>query len=284
MFLGPIYSQKYYTIRVDSPSRSVFQNFLTLAAGHRGIIFNLLFVLYYLTLQPVLLRRLADVDQSNQTDYLIGALIFAAMILELIGFWLKKPLIARRFMASPQSDAAPASRILLALVPLAHIFLTAVMAIKALPTVGLPFHGNNILALVVFLLALSREGLWLGWLVQFFQNKASPDPPRRWPGISEETQSHLSDMIGDVCLFFFGCIAYSTAWEVLASTTPIQPDESLILQYFGAVILFLMIYPPSRGVYSIEELFTYRPPSVRHAGQISFLAVLIAALFAIPRV
>jgi hypothetical protein len=273
---------------VVSQSPSSFWKTLIKTLSQRGILFNFLFVIYFFTLQPALLRRLSDVDKTNQPDYFIGAIIFAAMLAELIGFWLKKPVIARNIMDSPPSDASPVSRILLALIPLCHIFLTAMMAITALPAIGLPLHGQesvlkSVLALVVFFTALSREGLWLKWLVEFFQDKASPNLPRRWPGVSEKHQIQISNLLADLFLFFFGCVAFSTAWEALAQSTPIQPDQSLIVQYFGVAILFLMIYPPVRGVYSIEELFSYRPLYMRRTNQISFLAALIAAMISIPR-
>jgi hypothetical protein len=108
----------------------------------------------------------------------------------------------------------------------------------------------------------------------------------RLPSPPPQISPFVSEIIGDGLLAIFSALAYTVVWEQIATDTFITGGSPfrLVLEYAGAILFFLMIFPATRGLYYAEELLIRRPRRAVIASWVLFLITMIAALSTIPRV
>lgn len=245
----------------------------------RQFFLTLWFLAYFIWVQPAVLARVAQApEQKNIT---LALMLVAVQGLELIGIWLKFPAAYARIQANRSQSW---TQLLIGLLMMTHIFITALLAITTIRLFGLDLSDDAFLpgmaAFALFFAALAKEGFFLVWWFQLMgmKNTTLPAPPKRIP-------TFIAEIIGDGLLAVFSALAYTIAWEQIATDTFITggtPFE-LMLEYFGAVLFFLMVFPATRSLYYAEELLIQQPRAARVVSGILLLITMIAALSAIPR-
>jgi len=254
-------------------------NWISYLIRSRQFFLTLWFLAYFIWVQPVILGHISQApDQKN----LILALILAGVqILELIGGWLKFPAVLARIEARRTQGTIQFISLFLLLT---HIFITALLAFTTIRLFGVDLNDdgflNGLAGFTLFFLALAKEGFFLiGWFQLMGTNYG------RVPPIPQDLSPHVAEIVGDGLLAIFSALAYTVTWEQIASDNFMVGGSvtNLVLEYFGAILLFLMIFPATRSLYYIEELLTQQPRTARTASWALLLITMIAALFAIPR-
>jgi hypothetical protein len=266
-------------ITLNPEQKRPYMNWISYILRSRQFFLTLWFLAYFIWVQPIILARLAQAPE--QKNIALGLILIVIQILELIGIWLKFPATVARIEANRSQSTA---QVLIIFLVLTHIFITALLAFATIKLFGIEVNNNGLLngliALIIFFSALIKEGLFLiGW----FQLLGAKN--YRFPPIPRSITPNLAEIIGDGLLAIFSALAYTATWEQIASDTFILGTSfsELALEYFGAIILFMMIFPATRSLYYTEELLTQQPRVARVASWTFLLITMVAALSAIPR-
>jgi hypothetical protein len=246
----------------------------------RQLFLTLWFLAYFIWVQPLILERVARAP--DQKDFTLALILIAVQVTELAGTWLKFPALYARVQANRSRSWG---QLIVGLLMLTHIFITALLAFTTIELFGLDLSDDAFLpgmaAFALFFAALMKEGFFLIWWFQLMGMKTGslPPPPKAIP-IS------VAEIIGDGLLVVFSALAYTVVWEQIATDTFITAGKpfELMLEYSGAVVFFLMVFPATRSLYYAEELLTQRPRSAQAVSWALLLVTMFAALSAIPRI
>lgn len=167
----------------------------------------------------------------QETNYLIGTALLAAVALEFAGLVIK--------LGPSGKDSDGAGGFLLWMF---HMLVTTILLMAALTALGLDFEnntavmgavifGNVIKELAVLFIMIGREG-----------------PPRR-PGWVRA--------LGDLFILFFYCVGYTAGWQTVAWAG--NPNMNLLAASYSlplmitytvcSLLIFFMLYAPLRLAY-----------------------------------
>lgn len=208
----------------------------------RGVFFNALFLVYLTTLQPLLLRRMDAVINRDQRDVFVGTLILLIMVMETLGIWLKVSGVMQR-LRERAPERNPAGLFFFAVWAL-HTVLSALLLFPLLKSFGL--DQSEAVGMVLLILVVLKELVLLGYLMIGAENRATRLFPK---------DLSRSELAGDLLLFLFAAVAFSATWGVISPGVPVfKGNLALILvNAFGAGLIFLILFLPLRMVYVIEE-------------------------------
>ncbi|MAT43964.1 MAG: hypothetical protein CL609_16640 [Anaerolineaceae bacterium] len=225
----------------------------------RGLLFNLFFFVYLLTLQPIVLRRVGRVLERGQDDIWLGILIVFVSIFETAGIFWKTPAVALRLRTD--TDRNQKGNIGFGFIFLVWIFHTVIsvslmmIALNAFDAWKVD-QNQEISGWVIgllFLIIIKELILLFYWMDQF----GSAKPANL---LSEEKQQKIfhRELIGEIALFLFGIVAFTSNWEFIAVNTPILPGNYIyiLLQYLVALFLCLLFFLPIRCMFIFEEYLT----------------------------
>jgi hypothetical protein len=201
----------------------------------RTIVFDLLFGIYILLVEPLILPELRNYANRSdtQSSLLIGFLIIGALIAEVPGIFLKFRAIGEKMLKAGLGK--PGQRIDIKKGVFLFVIHTAIgvsVAFFAFRAFGLDFHRDENVFRVCFLAALAREGIIIYLLF------AARVPEGRRP------LAFVKNFLGDACLFIFGTIAFTATWRVVMPGKSLRSDTlmEMVLTLFFASILFLIYY------------------------------------------
>jgi hypothetical protein len=276
----------------------------------RFIWLNLLFTVYLWLLQPAVLQRLGASTQGNDPDWLMGGLLLGIQVIEMAGLLLKRPVGAFYARRYPDSNAPGgwwenAKVALFVFIPIFHLSLAAFLAMIALGLLKMG-GGNETAAIlqclsvllvfaiitkeaffVTLLLGIGLAGSALDHNIPTGAYAPWVERANRWlapPEITQITQKDaLKDMAGDLLLLAFSALAYTALWEFITADALRAQGSGRLWEYLGVSILFFMVYFTTRSVYLMQELSIQQSRAARVFTGVSFLAIWLAVLWAIPR-
>lgn len=238
----------------------------------RLIIYDLLFIIFAVFIEPLLLPELKSYSNygSSRTTVWIGILILAALAAEVPGVYLKFKSIGSRMLKD--GSGKPGECITLKWGMLLLVLHTAIgvsVMLFAFRAFGLDFHKDDNLFRVFFLISLVRES----FIIYFIFTAKIP---------REQMKNYtLKNTLADLCLFFFSIIAYTSTWRVIPeSGRKISADSffELILLVFFTSVLFLMFYLSSNMTSVYEKFVTARTRKQLLYRFTSLLFVVISVL------
>ena len=216
----------------------------------RFAVINIVFALYVLFLQPILLPFLKNAADNtvSGSNPVIGALLLGALLLEVPGLYYRMKQIGNRLLSLYPKRAGSAITVPYILLPvILHTALGVIITIYAFHSFGFGFHTDEWMFRLFFIIALVREGIII-YILYSRKIPIQPVPIRK-----------LTPFITDGILFYFNCIAFTATWEVISTGNGAESSITFaLLHFFFASILFLMFYLPCNLTYLAEDFLMLR--------------------------
>lgn len=273
---------------------------------YRFLLLNLIFGVYLIWLQPVVLERLDVAVNKDIPDFFLGGLLLGIQLIEIIGLMIKRPIHAYWAKMYPSDDLANGfwsnmNVVGLILSPILHMALSALLGIFAFDLLNtnsksqVPFILGICPVILVFIIIAKEAVFTVLVLSMGAQNSLFKEPAqsnaesflRRLfdPAPLTEITLHdvFKDFLGDLMLLVFSGLTYTTCWEFLIRNNAINPSSSeVFFEYLGLSILFLLVFISNRIIYLVQEISTKQSRSARAISLLSFLLVWIIAMWTIP--
>ncbi len=246
----------------------------------RNILFGLLFSAYVRFLHPWLLGLLANARESGQTYVLLGLVIFTLQAFELMGVWLKLPVVQARAARWPNDSAL--AKFGVGAAQIAHLFMALMVFNNSLPFFGMDrlcfdydtHFAPCFLSTLGFLIIVVKE-----LIVQVFF--LAPKTPTR-PIDPDAPLIKIRETIGEGFLLLFGMVAFTLSWHGIVDVLDPADAADKVVTLIGSLVLFMAIYPPSRLVFVAEAWLVKQPLFSRLVNLAFFLITLLAALASVP--
>lgn len=225
------------------------------AFGYRGIAFNVLFVLYLLILQPVVVRTASGIFQHETPHAPFGVLLIVVMVIEAVVL----PRKMRDIFARSDRDLP---RIIF-LVWVFHMVVSVLLGIHASLAFGMDVDRSFLLPLIVI------KELALGTALIRPDERPTPLAAPEALGV-------------DLGLLFFSCLAYSTIWEAGVGRFTIHLPSAtlydLITFFVFCPVLVFTIVLPIRLPFFAEELIATQSRKGKINLLLSFVVLIVIAL------
>lgn len=246
----------------------------------RHFFYGLIFLFYIWFIHPLLLASLVQARTANQTFLLIGFSIILVQVLEPVGVWLKGPAVQERIRRWPSDSFA--ANFSVGVSQLTHIFLSMMVFLYVMPLFGIEgmcFDYDTralpcLLTNLAFVAILGKE-MVVFFLVLNIQKPAEPLDLEA-PGVK------LREMLGEPMLLSFGTLNFTFSWSAIMTFIEPVTADAWWLSLLASLILFLMLYPPSRLVFFAEEWLVKQSLLNRIITIGFFIMTLIAALQEVP--
>jgi hypothetical protein len=265
--------------------------------NRRGIFFQLLFIVYLITLHPDLLSRLSKASRSHP-DPLLGWSFLLIPFLELVGFWLKVPYLPHDTRQQSQKRSS-GTIILIVLLPVLHVGMSAFLFIAGTQIAGLQPEGDavwywQLLYAVGFFLVIFKE---LGFIAMFLTfagiewTANQQDPPdilflrRLRKSVQQIRLRHLvEDALGDALLLVFSSLGYTALWEYVGMSSPLNPYLGFwdyAFQLIGLFIYLMIVVPPLQAVYLLQDAIVQTTTMRKLWSGLQFALTVVAAFLSI---
>lgn len=247
---------------------------LKLSVLLRLILYDILFSAFALFVEPRILpemRNMAANPYNNPEPVIwLGLLIVAALAAEPFGVYLKFKAIGSTMLEN--KSAKPGEPINVKwgmLICFMHAAIAVSVMIFGFMAFGFSMYNNEKMFVLFIYCVLTREG-FIFYFTNFMRVPQSPVPG-----------AEFKNIIADLCLFFYGVIAYTATWRVIPESDMTVTAESywvMGLLLLVTSILFLMFYVSS-NMASIFEGFIYaRTKKQVYLRYCSLLIVVISVL------
>ena len=254
--------------------REILMINLTLSALARLVLYDVLFSIFVIFIEPRILpgMKAMTANPYNNPEPVIwlGILIVAALAAEPFGVYLKFKSIGSRMLEN--KSAKPGDHINVKwgmLICFMHAAVAVPVMIFGFMAFGFSMYNNEKMFVLFIYCVLTREGF-----IFYFANFMRV-PQSTVPG------AEFKNIIADLCLFFYGVIAYTATWRVIPESDMTVTAESywvMGLLLLVTSILFLMFYVSS-NMASIFEGFIYaRTKKQVYLRYCSLLIVVISVL------
>jgi hypothetical protein len=276
--------------------RSLFNKLLQ----YRAIYIYFLFIAYLIYIHPDIIERLSQTS-PKKPDPLLGWIFLLIPLLEILGIWLKYPVLA---YYRNQYPAKESNWMVIAMVflPILHIGMSAFLFIAGTQIAGLQPEGDaawywQLLYVAGFFLILFKEG---GFLALFFTfggmnwTKNQRYPPKviflnRLQHDLKEIRlvDIILDTLGDIFLLIFSALGYTALWEHVGMSSPFYTQVSwweYLTQFLGVIIYFLMVIPPLQAVYMLQNATLQISKMQRFWFRVQFVLTLVVAYLSISKV
>jgi hypothetical protein len=257
---------------------------LTQLSRYRSIFFGLLFVLYVIKFQPVLLHWILQVRNSGKGDFWLALLIVVIHLCELVGTFVKQEGLNERIRRRPNPGVVGALAVLST--GFIHLPMNFFMFIFTLPAFGTRFEypadqsffGQSLGLFLGFGL-LFKEALVL---TPFFSKPSSDQKETEVDLESPRVQQW--ELFSELLLTIYGMVALTLTWDLMLVVVPAGDFSHPAWYYFGGVLLFFFIYPPSRLAFVAEEWYTRQTLLNRVISTVVFLTTLYVMVSSMPPV
>jgi len=223
--------------------------------GYRGMAYNLLFVVYLLTLQPFVVATASEIFQHETPSLVFGVLLLVVMGIEAVVL----PRKMRDVFARSDRDLPP----VVFLVWIFHMVVSVILGIHASLAVGLAVDRSVLMPIIVV------KELALGTALVRPGKKPTPLTAREALWV-------------DLGLLLFSCIAYGTIWEAGVGRFTIHLPTAgwydLISFFVLCPVLVFMMVLPIRLPFFAEELVADQSRKGRIHLILSFVVLVVIAL------
>jgi hypothetical protein len=291
---------------------------LQLILKYREVLLGLVFIGYLWGLHPLIMARLVVVTPQTP-DRWLGLLVFALPFFDFTGHYLKRPVMV--YQARQNREQLGGKIPLLArLLPWAHILLMGAIYFSFLMVFNIyALLEGTFLESVGFFVTLIFPGMvWMlleGEILRYFTYPFGEDerewekysrivddsPPRSparlfglWllairPHYPRELSQvdYWKDALGDLLLMVFAMLSYTVIFDFFGLHAPFRLSGGPAVALFDLarfILFFIILYPPLRSAHFYMEQILPRSEAQKALSDISFAAVLIFALFSVPRI
>ncbi|HPS58872.1 MAG TPA: hypothetical protein PK514_12270 [Spirochaetota bacterium] len=130
---------------------------------------------------------------------------------------------------------------------------------------------ENIIIICSILGAMLQAGIVIGFLARI------ADP-------YEKTVSNLKRVAADISAFIFLCVSYTVVWETIVYRTVATQGRcdistaSGIFELTGAALSFILLYPPMRFSFLLQDIHDYKHGRGRFRIVVSYIAVVLTGM------
>jgi hypothetical protein len=246
----------------------------------RNQFYSLAFLAYLWFIHPLVLETLVIARSTGQAFILLGLGVVLVQVLEPLGVWLKRPAVSERIRRWPSGSFW--AQFGVGLTQLTHIFLAMMVFLHVMPLFGIDgmcFDYETralpcLLTNLAFIAILGKE-LLVFFLVLEMQKPAEPVDLDS-PGVK------LREMLGEPLLLVFGMLTFTLSWSAIMILLEPVTAESWWGSLLSSLILFMMLYPPSRLVFVVDEWLVKQKPVNRVMMVVFFLLSMLGALQEVP--
>lgn len=225
-----------------------------------GTVFNLAFAFYALVGQVIILGAVKSVFFDEQSNIILGLMIFGVLIAEVVGLAWKLPQVYAR------SGKTIARSNWLLLIWIGHLALGTVLAILGFQALGLDHDINQTAFMIIVSLGIVREFIILGLL--------GLAPAKKIVAKKE--------FIADILLFIFACVSYTAFWEAMVDDLSGLGREGFSAEVILAItmmtFIFVLFFLPTRMSYLIEDVLFLKTKKDKLWWTVSFLLAVLLAL------
>ena len=241
--------------------------------SQHGIIFNLAFGIYFLFFKDWLLEALRITMNYEQKNYIIAIIFAIVSILEVLGYFLKLPLMKKRLApdifkigvidGDKKSVEETLSRFTF-LVWICHSVVGIIIGFWIIQGINPEaiissgdaedFSLKDFFLLVYIIIILIKELILLFLLMGRVLVESVELTEKDEILFFLDTKI---EWLADFFIFTFSIIAFTTTWEFMVYQGTTISSSNFILTLINvicATILFFIFYLPSRMIYLIEEL------------------------------
>ncbi len=261
---------------------------------YRPILLNGLFIAYLIWVQPQLMERL-NASQDGRGDWLLGGLLLAVPLLEVLGILLKQPVSAYFSLHYPRQGSSTYLILVFVLAAILRLALGPFLMMVAFqvgggkPT-GQLSDGLQMLMALMVLIAIIKEAVVIALAFpkeSVVVGKKAPQssslPLERWLekvffGRAPEQidlKAALRDLLGDLLLLAFSALVYTTMWEFITQNNTTGLD---FLDYLGLTFFFLLVFLPLRMTGLVSEMTHQTGKWQRVISAVSLAAVWLAEM------
>lgn len=279
-----------------------------------GIFTYLLFLGYLAYVHPRLIKRLSGTG-GGQIDAVLGWFLLALLFLELLGFWLKHPIMVYYARQHPASDKTTGkslgwvndsgcsiSLLVVIFLPILHLGMAFFLYMIATQIGGLDPGGSapvwqQLLYVAGFFIVMIKETGMIGLFFSPYGIRGSSNntyPTLGWRGLTQgeypskiQLEHLLRDILGDIILLAFSAIAYTVLWDFMGLNSPVYTSRGFwgnFFQYLGLGFYFLIVIPPLQSVYLFQAVTTRQTKAQRIWTGVGFLLIILVAVLSFPRV
>lgn len=253
---------------------------LTWFYNFRFLVYGLSFLAYLWWIHPWLLDILVVTRTTSQTFVLLGLGIVLVQMLEPLGVWLKKPAVRERIRRWPNNFFL--AQFGVGLSQLTHIFLAMMVFLHVMPLFGIEgmcFDYENralpcLLTNLAFVAILCKEMLIFFLVVEMQKPGDAHDLDA--PGVK------LREILGEPILLVFGMLTFTLSWSAIMTFIEPGTTENWWGSLLSSLLLFMMLYPPSRLVFVVEEWLVMQKPLNRVMIVAFFFLTMLSALREVP--
>lgn len=247
----------------------------------RSVLINLLFILYLLLLQPRVLAYLAVSEAAGQFNLWLAAAYVVTQILELVAFFLKRPLLMYSAVQNPR-PGSPVT-ILFILMPILHLAGAAILFLLAADVAGFaPPPGETRLwpqmeFVGLFFVVLIKDLLYIGW---WLSPRGDPKFPASTPPESFTPGLFWRDTVGEVFYLVYSALTFTLMWDFLVMLSPLDRWGTLwdrAMELLGLSLIFMLVYFPIRSLDYFYLLHTDQPRWQRALAWVFFILILFSA-------
>jgi hypothetical protein len=274
-----------------------FMNILNWILKYRSIPLNLLFAAYLIFLQPIVVQRLQQTRSYTRIDPLVGYLLIALQLMELIGAALKLPMSSylylhrfnRKIMNSPTWGSASVGCLLFPWI--FHLLIAVILGFFALDMLVSDQSSRGWLGVAMVFLVIFKETAFIALNNPVIGTGDPSNPPSRNNPLHLARTSRglftppkqisiglaICDLLGDLMLLAYGVVGFTVLWDA----NPFFTGSAWGLDLF-AFIYFFVIYVSLRGIYFMQDVFLESSRMQKIASLLSFCVVLIVSMRTLP--
>lgn len=234
---------------------------------NRALVFNGLFFIYMFTGQIPLVNAVARIMEEGQRNLIVGFILIAVTFAEVVGIHLKLPVLNSRIGERKLKRLG-----WFFIIWVFHIVVNMMVTIVGLQAFGGWLGAETVTNLGVgfAFFVVIKEIYLLIYFVLRPKIKKGTDPGKH----------QIRELVGDVLIFTWSVIAFTTTWVYMASQGFIRPGNAgyVLIQLLGACFIFLMLFLPLRLVQFYEDWSLPRTRRQKLFSWLSFAVNVIGAM------
>ena len=212
---------------------------------HSGLFFNAFFIIFLLFLHKPLLHASYSISHGDTKITTLGIIFGLIILLDFIGILIKIP----RIYARANSKEAKETNSLIFPLWLGRTAVTGIIAVMAIKAFGVEVDGGSALAQTIMLAIVIKE-IFIMIYVGLKSEKSDEFTNDKLK------EYNFKELLADAFIWIYITIAYTAIWETIGMQDPLREYSGgeLWAQGFAEIILCILIAPPLRMPYLIEEV------------------------------
>ncbi len=265
---------------ITTPKYTQSQGWIALGHLLHYLLFNGCIIAYFSFVQPHLLARLDAIPATR--DVALGGGLIGLQALEAVGLWLKYPHVKRWVQQAPANSAFRAvGAFCVAVASMGHFAITLLIGFVIYDAFGLgdmPALLSVVFGIPFIILLLCKDIVLAVFLDRYTGQEAAACPMLRLG----QRFPRLSAYVADWLLLCFSTVAYTISWgRIYVTPTPYPSPGYRLVEYFGAVLAFCLLYPATHPLSVAEAWMIQRPWLARLVSGITFLGIMLSAIVSV---